>query len=193
MNREAKKKQTRARIIEAAIGLFERQGYEATTVQQITDLADVAKGTFFNYFTSKEDLILELQGFILMREIESKRGVPGPILPQLHESLQAYARHFPMTPPLTRAVLQGIYGSQRVGTAQFARSEEFLNYVASIIAIGQERGEIRNDMSADKIARLAVQCYYGVLMFWALEQCQASLEEQMAAQFDVFFDGIRTG
>jgi len=191
MNREDKKKYTRHRIIESAIELFEEQGYESTTVQQIANRAKVAKGTFFNYFASKEDMILELQGFILMNEIESKREVAGSIVGGLRDSLLGYARNFPMTPSVTRAVLQGTYGKPRLGLAQSERSREFLAYLTPILTEGQERGEIRRDVSAECIARMAVQCYYGVLMLWVLEQEQASLEEQMALQFDVFFQGLR--
>ena len=52
--RERKKDETRERITQAAIELFTERGYEATTVDDIAAKADVAKGTFFNYFQRKE-------------------------------------------------------------------------------------------------------------------------------------------
>jgi len=191
MNREAKKRQTRIRILEASIELFESQGYEATTVQQIATRADVAKGTFFNYFSSKEDLILELQGQMIRRELESTNGVPGPIMPQLLNGLLVHARHYPLTPAVTRAVLQGVYGSSRIGTAQSERLGEFARFLASMIARGQESGEIRQDLPAEKIAELAVQSYYGVLMSWVLGTSQEPLEELMKLHFEIFTGGIR--
>lgn len=190
MNREAKKKLTRIRILEASIELFESQGYEATTVQQIATRADVAKGTFFNYFSSKEELIMELQRQMIRRELESTSGA-GPIMPQLLNGLLAHARHYPLTPAVTRAVLQGVYGSARIGTAQSERLGEFARFLASMIAKGQERGEIRQDLSAEKIAELAVQSYYGVLMSWVLDQSQESLEDLMKMHFEIFTGGIR--
>jgi AcrR family transcriptional regulator len=56
--RERKKAKTRAAIQEAALQLFERQGYDATTVDQIAELADVSQSTFFRYFPTKEDVVL---------------------------------------------------------------------------------------------------------------------------------------
>ena len=52
--REVGKIERRDRLYEAALALFREQGYEATTVDQITRQAGVAKGTFFNYFPTKD-------------------------------------------------------------------------------------------------------------------------------------------
>jgi len=48
--RERKKEETRHRIFVAALKLFNDNGFEATTIDDITARADVSKGTFFNYF-----------------------------------------------------------------------------------------------------------------------------------------------
>lgn len=56
--RERKKAKTRASIQEVALRLFERQGYEATTVEQIAEAAEVSPSTFFRYFPTKEDVAL---------------------------------------------------------------------------------------------------------------------------------------
>lgn len=55
--RERKKRQTRQLLADTAIGLFAEQGYEQTTVAQIASAADVATKTFFNHFSSKEDVL----------------------------------------------------------------------------------------------------------------------------------------
>jgi AcrR family transcriptional regulator len=56
--RERKKAKTRAAIREAAMTLFEQQGFAATTVEQIAESAEVSPSTFFRYFPTKEDVVL---------------------------------------------------------------------------------------------------------------------------------------
>src|SRR5579875_2883675 len=57
--RERKKARTRAAIREHALKLFREQGYAATTVEQIAEAAEVSPSTFFRYFPTKEDLVLQ--------------------------------------------------------------------------------------------------------------------------------------
>src|SRR5215469_5653430 len=56
--RERKKAKTRAAIQRHALRLFRKQGYEATTVEQIAEAAEVSPSTFFRYFPTKEDVVL---------------------------------------------------------------------------------------------------------------------------------------
>ncbi len=58
--RERKKQRTRATLIDAAVELCERQGYEHTTVDQIAAIADVSPRTFSRYFATKDAIALAL-------------------------------------------------------------------------------------------------------------------------------------
>src|SRR5215813_6820235 len=56
--RERKKAKTRAAIQQHALRLFQEQGYEATTIEQIAEAAEISPSTFFRYFPTKEDVVL---------------------------------------------------------------------------------------------------------------------------------------
>jgi AcrR family transcriptional regulator len=57
--RERKKLRTRALIQKEALRLFLEKGFEATTIREIAEAADIATSTFFNYFPTKEDVVLQ--------------------------------------------------------------------------------------------------------------------------------------
>jgi AcrR family transcriptional regulator len=56
--RERKKAKTRAAIQQQALRLFQEQGYQATTIEQIAEAAEVSPSTFFRYFPTKDDVVL---------------------------------------------------------------------------------------------------------------------------------------
>ena len=66
--RERKKERTRAQIRETALRLFAEQGYEATTVQQVAEAAEVSLSTLFRYFPTKARLVLRVDLSRLVRD-----------------------------------------------------------------------------------------------------------------------------
>src|ERR1051325_9404455 len=74
--RERKKEETRERIFKAACKLFRHKGFEATTIDEIAEKADVAKGTFFNYFPRKEAVL----GFLSEMWIEEAEAKTAELL-----------------------------------------------------------------------------------------------------------------
>ena len=77
--RERKKAKTRAAIREHAVRLFRQQGYDATTVEQISAAAEVSPATFFRYFPTKEDVVLQ-DDFDLVT-VEALQAQPPDISP----------------------------------------------------------------------------------------------------------------
>jgi AcrR family transcriptional regulator len=67
--RERKQRSTRQAIFNTAIRLFSEQGYDAPTIDEIAAAADIGKGTFYNYFASKEEILVAF-----MVEMEAKIG-----------------------------------------------------------------------------------------------------------------------
>jgi AcrR family transcriptional regulator len=77
--RERKKARTRASLREHALRLFREQGYQATTVEQIAAVAEVSPSTFFRYFPTKEDVVL--QDDMDVRMVEAFARQPADLSP----------------------------------------------------------------------------------------------------------------
>jgi AcrR family transcriptional regulator len=78
--RERKKARTRASIREHALRLFQEHGYRDTTVEQIAEAAEVSPSTFFRYFPTKEDVVLQDDFDVLAIELfEAQPADLGPI------------------------------------------------------------------------------------------------------------------
>ena len=94
--RERKKRDRRRRIEDVAIELFERQGFDATTIDQIATGADIAPRTFFSYFDSKDDVVLADYADRLGRIVgELDRRPPGePIWTALRSSFAEVASDY---------------------------------------------------------------------------------------------------
>ncbi|MGJ6961094.1 TetR family transcriptional regulator [Streptosporangium sp. G11] len=89
--RERKKAKTRWTIQEHALRLFAEQGYEATTVEQIAEAAEVSPSTFFRYFPSKEDVVVRSEYDSLI--VSALRGI-APDAPPVDAFRQAVRAAF---------------------------------------------------------------------------------------------------
>src|SRR5246127_615369 len=86
--RERRRVETRERLYRCALELFGERGYLETTVEDITEAADVGKGTFFNYFPTKEHVLAtygEERLAAIEQALEKARNADGCVLPILKE------------------------------------------------------------------------------------------------------------
>src|SRR5437899_5671273 len=105
--RQRRREETSQRILSEAVRLFEKQGYTSTTVEQITEAADVGKGTFFNYFPSKEHVLLSL--FAMLRaEFEHLEQEAQEVI-DVRAHLRAFARKI-LTSPGRPNILRNVIG-----------------------------------------------------------------------------------
>ena len=116
--RERKKDRTRATLIDAAIELSQRQGFDQTTVEQITALADASPRTFSRYFATKEAVILALADEIT--EAMAAQVLRQP--PELSELDALRAGYIDMVKETKSAPPDGLTTERMMTTAQIVHS-----------------------------------------------------------------------
>jgi AcrR family transcriptional regulator len=87
--RERKKQKTRESIQREAMRLFEKQGYEQTTIEQIAAAVEISPSTFFNYFPSKEDVVLYDAYDPILASLLAERPADEPLSISFRRVLEA--------------------------------------------------------------------------------------------------------
>ena len=170
--RERKKARTRASLREHALRLFREQGYHATTVEQIAAAAEVSPSTFFRYFPTKEDLVL--QDDMDTRLVEAFARQPPDLapIPAIRAALQEAWRSF--TPDEWELIREGGRLSMQVPEIRARTMNEF-SRIISVFADGLARrvGRPPDDLRV----RVLAGAVMGVMM-------TVFLPEHLAAEAD---------
>jgi AcrR family transcriptional regulator len=190
--RQRRSADIRERLFRAALDLFAQRGFAETTVEDITEAADVGKGTFFNYFPSKDHILLafgEMQLSKLEAAIEMARRTGEP-MPDFLRSLGVRMTQEPTrNPAIIRALLQAYLSTTPVRAAMMDLQRRVHALQSQMIQLGQDRGEIRNDLPAAEIAHVFRQTIFGTLLIWSL-YADASLHSRIETAFNLLWSGL---
>ncbi|MGB8411364.1 MAG: TetR/AcrR family transcriptional regulator [Candidatus Binatus sp.] len=193
--REEKKARQRREIMDQAVALFRKRGYDQTRVQDIIGRLRISEATFFNYFPTKDAILQEfalgqVEQFIGL--LKHEIGVRGRSVPdRLRELMRAIAqigsrdRKF-MAVVTTRSNLFSATGE--------IRNREFKMYelLAELFAEGQVRGEIRDDVEPMQLAEILTGIYTHTGNNWLIGWWRGSremLEPRLLWALDVFLAG----
>ena len=190
--RQRRSAEIRERLFRAALNLFAQKGFLETTVEDITEAADVGKGTFFNYFPSKDHILLafgEMQLSKLEAAIEMARQTNEP-MPEFLRSLGVCMTQEPTrNPAIIRALLQAYLSTTPVREAMMDLQRRVHALHTQMIQLGQDRGEIRGDLPAAEIAHVFRQTIFGTLLIWSLYG-DATLHSRIETAFNLLWTGL---
>jgi AcrR family transcriptional regulator len=170
--RERRKVETYERLMRAALRLFAERGLAETTVEQITEAADVGKGTFFNYFPTKEHVLLAFGDTRIKKiqaALEEAREGSKPVWQTLRRLAHSLAEEASHTPGLLRSILVAPLSSEPVREFMAGKLTEGRAALEELFRIGQDRGELRPDLSSAYMARGFQQSVFGALVLWSLD------------------------
>jgi len=189
--RERKKIESRDRIVDCATALFVSRGYDATTMEDIGECADVSRATVFNYFPRKEDLVLawfDDRRTDLAAVLAAERDVASGTSAVLRMAFRTIARFFEDDPETGRGMVRSWL--QAGGPLLTPGSDTTLMFAAAIRA-GQDNGHIAKDADPDHAAQILFDAYQGELIRWATAQDKPSdLEHRLFETLDLILGGI---
>ena len=190
--RGRRKAATRTRLVEAALDLLSRQEYNATTIEQITQAADVGKGTYFNYFASKEHLLNEVgqeQLTMIRTKVERALADDEKLKDVFKELFLSLTKLFMDVPILARNLLLANLGNNEARHLMEKSIIERAGWLEKLVKKGQETGEIRNDMEPELIAYWFLQTHFGNLLYRALELSN-EIENWLEITFEQFWVSV---
>jgi AcrR family transcriptional regulator len=206
--RDRKKLDTRDRILRAAGKLFDEKGFESTTVDEITVLADVSKGTFFNYFTRKEGLLAHVfEGRMSSAEASAREilAIAAPVRDKVVAIYSEAAAAWEEDRALAGHVIAGLgargfapgYGARSIANPP-ARGPEpstdgmtrWRSLLRRMIEQGQKSGELRPGVSAARAESVLTAVYHDALTRWAGAGEAFNLGEELRAQITLVLDGL---
>ncbi|MGE4584615.1 MAG: TetR/AcrR family transcriptional regulator [Sphaerochaeta sp.] len=182
MAQQTKAQRTKQAIFESALGLFREKGFDQVSIQQITERAKTAKGTFYTYFATKSDIIVEEFWAIdayyrsIAREVGQESSCSDKLL-KFTELQLTYIRDVIGCPTLkvlyANQVLQE--GSEKVITDQ---SRFWHTFIRSIIEEGQISGEFNQALDAYSYAILFNRAIRGLFLDWNIASASFDLVEE---------------
>jgi AcrR family transcriptional regulator len=195
--RERKKREVRRRIYDAAFALFVEKGFDATTVDQIAERADVGKGTVFNYFPRKTSLLSALAvdwSDRLLEEFGPVSSWRGSTRAQLERAFRFLADLGARNPALSRLALaeslRRMHGGGESPAATDGPIRDFQRITRSVLRRGQERGDVRRDVDAEHAAELIESAFFRTMAHRLRGGTRAAMHRELAGKLDVVFGGL---
>lgn len=191
IRRDRKKSVTREKIAAAAYELFREQGFHQTSIDQITEKADVGRGTFYNHYPSKEAIV----PYLIDREAETLREREWPRilrLPDVRERLayllKGWCAWVEANRDLVEVYLRVTFADQIRETTVVLNGTGFERYLSDIIALGQESGEISHPAKPQDLAKYLTAMLLVPLARW-YQQPGTSLAQGAGEVLDIFLAG----
>lgn len=195
--RERKKEETRRTILAAALKLFKEKGFEAASVDEIVNLADIVKGTFYYHFESKEQVLISLRLDAVNRALEQAEAAvtaEGSVK-ALKVLAIGMARWCEENPELARVFYARSPNLPSLLTpAKLPRPvAPMTQRIAQLIRHGQAENSLRNDLESHTLAEMLMVMLFHSQMLWVADGQEDSPVSRMQAWVDVLLNGILSG
>ena len=195
----AQEQHRRTQILAAAMACFARQGYHATSMDDVVRECGLSVGAIYSYFPSKEDLFLALsddraeQTLAYLNDLFRR---PGPMVDKSRDAVDFFFRQLSDDLiPLARInveFLSEAAKSERIKERQQRRCESIRQFIRWLLTEAQQRGEVRTDVDVPAAAELMMALSEGILLMSVAGLRQVDLETLKPAYVALLNNGLAT-
>ncbi len=189
--RERKKADTRRRLMEVALTLFEERGFEETTVEEIAAAADVSPRTFFRYFPSKVDVIFgDHQELVaLIRDALARRPSDASIVETVRQAMHDGVDQVARQPGLFLTRMRLTISIPAANAYNRLLDLDFENAIAE--AVARSRGtDPAVDLNARMVGKLAWSANLAASEVWLASNASLDPHALIDEAFDIIERGI---
>jgi len=191
--RARKKERTRREIFTAAMALFVDRGFDAVTIDDICRAADVARGTFFLHFPTKDALLTEY-GHEVTGELAARLGRHrGGAAAGLRVALRFLAARAVSHAEMVRLMVRETMARPVVLRDTTAQGRDLVQLLAGLVRRGQVAGELRRGVDPQVAAAVVVSSYLAIVGEWARQAGRLRLRPALEQALDVVLDGLTAG
>jgi len=191
VTRKIRKENTKEKIFKAALELFTNKGFEKTIIEDITRKANVAKGTFYNSFSKKEDvLVYYLEGKITQSHEKFRINNGSNFIEQYKGLLSNYLNIIFKNKNFAKIILKERVMSQ--GDKNNPYEFKIKERIAQLVDLAKQRGEIKDHIDTSRIVEVVTGINTLYIIYWVngslkkKEECIARICEAV----DHFLHGI---
>lgn len=195
MNRPKRNEHNREKILETGMELFNRQGYNGTGLKEILDACQVPKGSFYNYFASKEQFAVEVLEYHHLQEDEKwqqhHESLSGDRISRMRQVLNQIIAEKEQDQGKQGCLLTNLMGEVGNTSDSFRRiiqhsSDKVLQCIEEDFLLAQQEGAMRTDMAAAVMAKLFWNAWQGAMLRTKVEASTAPLHEVIDSLFTLF-------
>lgn len=193
--REEKREATRQDILAAAGVLFLKKGYEETSVDDIAEAANVAKGTFYYHFKSKDEVLIGLSiGYLkrLSKQVDDDLAAGVAPLEVLRSILKKTARDTEAYRDMSRHFYMALFSHMNEGYSSQYRDDPATlpNIVTRIVKAAQLRGDIDSTRDPHDLGILISGLSHHAQLTWIILNEQRPLTDKVDDWVNMVLHGI---
>ena len=194
------KRQTRVRLLEAAVDVITEKGFRSASMREIAKRADVGDATIYNYFPSKEKLLYGYCEYVQEQVIAELKSIDDfhefTVREQLHQVIELQLQMWLPAREYLKEVFEMTYASPVAGYERLQPTRELFNsVVVELLDAAIEAGEVPDQPYKELLPRLCWDYVSAILAYWLRDDSEqfANTTQVVDQSVEIAFQLLKGG